>query len=650
MSRKNRPEDTHRIRKSGYLAFLLLVVLTISQPSPAGNQSIDSLINKWENIQDDTSKIKKLELLRKISQGLVFSYPDSASIYYSKMMDIATANNLPEEKAYAISGQGYVKYIKGEYDFAMEKFMKAISIWDSLGHERGRAVSLNDVGLIQNMQEHYDESLKNHRKSLEISRQINDTALMATNHFNMAITMHASGQQDSALAHAQKSLSLNNIAGKRNNSIRINNIIGSIYYEKGNYKKATDAFKKVLQEPNYNNKWELAYSYAGLAKVLKAKGRLKESIEHGLRSYKLAREVGAKWDQQHATKILADAYAEQENWQKAYHYHVLHKKHSDSIFNEKRDNKINYLRLKRKESENEALAKENRLHEVLINKRNHQLIAGGAGIAALIVLAFLLYRNNYLKTRLNQNLKRKNAEIASKNEQLNELNATKDTMLRVIAHDLKNPISVVVSYTEVIAEDFDEYEREELLEIIKKLNKSSNEGLRLLENLMEWARSQTGAISVNPGRLDIEPVINENIELLHSMAKEKEITIKSNVPNSTLVHADYNLTSTVIRNLLSNAIKFTRDGGEVKLETKQNGNMQQISITDTGMGISKEDIPGLFNLKQTNPRKGTNNEKGSGLGLVICKQFTEKQGGKIWAQSHDGEGSTFHITLPAISS
>lgn len=613
---------------------------------PEAQNSTDSLLNKWQQIKNDTNSLKKTELLIELGKSLNYSYPDSAIFYYQAAIDTAHKNNLSNQRGRAISGIGGVHYIKGQYDYAMENFMEALEIWKENDYRRGKAVGLNNIGLIQNMQEHYKQSIKNHKKALKICKSIHDTTLISHNLFNMGISFHALDKYDSALMYAEKAWNITKEAGMPKEGYRIDNLIGNIYADKGEYSKALDVYSKVIDAENYNNKWELSYAMAGLAKVFKNTGELNKSIDYGLRSYELAKEVGAKWDKQNITKILSEAFAKKGNYKNAYQYHKLHKKYSDSIFNEERENTINYLRLKRQESQNKALEKENRLKESRITTRNYQLIAGLSGIVALIVVVFLLYRNNYLKAKFNENLRQKNNEIASKNKKLTESNKSKDMLFRVIAHDLKTPISLVVSYTDVITEDFDEYEREELLDIIQKLNYSSNEGLRLLENLMEWARSQTGAIAYEPQPVNIKKLIEENINLLITNAENKSIKLTSKLESDTYVHADYNLASTVVRNLISNAIKFTPENGEIVIETSSDKNKRIISVTDTGMGIKKEDQAKLFEVNETNKRKGTRNERGTGLGLAICKEFIEKQNGNIWVESEEGKGSTFNFTLP----
>ncbi len=188
-------------------------------------------------------------------------------------------------------------------------------------------------------------------------------------------------------------------------------------------------------------------------------------------------------------------------------------------------------------------------------------------------------------------------------------------------------------------------------EFIGLIYESSQNTYKFLENLLEWARSQSGSIEYNPSVTDIKKLADENIELLQSVAKKKNIQLTSGIAENLTIHTDSDLIKTVMRNLISNAIKFTPENGKVsifaKCITNQEGKIAlKVSVADTGVGIAPEQQEELFKLNKNHSTKGTKGESGSGLGLILCKEFTEKCGGKIWAESKVGKGSVFHITLP----
>ena len=231
-------------------------------------------------------------------------------------------------------------------------------------------------------------------------------------------------------------------------------------------------------------------------------------------------------------------------------------------------------------------------------------------------------------------------------KELKRLNATKDKFFAIIAHDLRNPFNQLLSFTELIYENIYEYSFEELKEYIGLLNKSAKNGFSLLENLLEWARSQSGKKEFNPQNFDIKTLIKKNINILKPTADNKKIEIISELTENLNTYSDYNMINTVLSNLISNAIKFTNINGKITLNAIEKENNIQILIKDNGVGLSEKDINKLFKIDIHHSTKGTNNESGTGLGLILCYEFIKLNNGKIWVESKVSEGSTFYFTLP----
>lgn len=536
----------------------------------------------------------------------------------------------------------------GEYDFGVEYLIKALSIWENTGNKKGIAVRLNNIGLIQNMQDKPRKAIKNHLHSIELCRENKDTLLWAINLHNIGISYNTASSYDTALIFADSAIKLFNNIGKSLEAFMVYNLKGEIFINKKEYERAIKNNLYIVNHPHYNNKWEICYALANLADAEKYMGNPEKSIEYALRSYKLAREIGAKWDLQKVTGILAESYAMAEDWEKAYYYHELFKSYSDSIFNEEKEKEINYLQLQRKHEENEHLAAENQLNQQRIERKNATIYVIVSGTLLLCILVFVLYRNNLLKTRLNRELKSKSETIADKNKKLTELNATKDRLFRIISHDLKSPVSSLVSFTDLINENYSQFDEQTIRELLFNMNKSAKEGLRLLENLLDWARSQTGSLAFYPEDLDLVEFTYESIELLMTAASVKNIQIKISIPLGLIVYADRNLTAAILRNLISNAIKYTPVDGEIVVDavSRSSKSMVEISVMDNGIGIAKENLSRVFQLDEQFTTPGTNDEKGTGLGLMICKEFVEKQGGIIKVESEVGKGSKFSFTLP----
>ena len=246
-------------------------------------------------------------------------------------------------------------------------------------------------------------------------------------------------------------------------------------------------------------------------------------------------------------------------------------------------------------------------------------------------------------------LKYSKDKIEKQNEQLKELNNTKDKFFSIIAHDLKNPFNNLINFSELLLRSFSKFSDEKKLLFIKSINTASNSGYKLLENLLEWSRLQTGRMKYKADSFDIKTIIDNNLTLVAATALEKSVQLNSDIKENTIVYADKNMLDTIIRNLISNALKFTDKGGEITLSANIVNSMLEISVKDTGVGISPENINKLFRIDQNYSTEGTANERGTGLGLVLCKEFVEKNGGKIWVKSEENVGSEFCFTTPMES-
>jgi signal transduction histidine kinase len=253
------------------------------------------------------------------------------------------------------------------------------------------------------------------------------------------------------------------------------------------------------------------------------------------------------------------------------------------------------------------------------------------------------FNSNELMTRVNTHL-----ELKAAKEELKQALATKDKFFSIIAHDLINPFSALLGLSSLLATQNNQLSADEKEEFIQDILRTSNQGYNLLKNLLDWSRAQTGRIQMTPTTLSLQDIVYRSMALLDNNAKAKNIDIFSSI-DTTLVFADEYMLDTVIRNLLSNAIKFTPADGNVEISAKEEGPEVEISISDTGVGIKQQDIDKLFQIDVSHSTVGTAKEEGTGLGLILCKEFVEKNGGTIRVESEEGKGSRFYIRLPSSS-
>lgn len=256
-----------------------------------------------------------------------------------------------------------------------------------------------------------------------------------------------------------------------------------------------------------------------------------------------------------------------------------------------------------------------------------------------------------------EEIKKKNNELRAINENLEKLveertkeleaaNATKDKFFSIITHDLKNSFNGLLGYSGILLSDFDSFQDKDKKLMIATIRQVSEQTYKLLQNLLEWSRIQTGSIQFLPTEFSLAECISEQFDLQQQIAKQKEIAMIYDSHNDINVFADRNMTSTVIRNILSNAIKFTKNRGTITVAISNNEKFATVSVQDTGIGISAENIKRLFNINENYKTFGTNNEEGTGLGLILSKEFVKKNGGDIFVESKPGYGTRISFTTP----
>ncbi len=237
-------------------------------------------------------------------------------------------------------------------------------------------------------------------------------------------------------------------------------------------------------------------------------------------------------------------------------------------------------------------------------------------------------------------------EITAKNNELIKLNQEKEKFFSIIAHDLKSPFQGLIGYSEILSKEYDTLTEEEKISFIKSIEELSNNSFKLLENLLQWTRLQTGQMSYNPEYFNINSELHSTLSLLRQTALNKNIEFSYEIDNILSVTADKNMLSTIIRNIVSNAIKFTERGGSIQLKTASEVKNINFTIQDTGIGMDESIVRKLFSIDKSIGRKGTANEEGTGLGLLLCKEMIDKHKGTIRVESKPGKGTTFTFSLP----
>jgi signal transduction histidine kinase len=331
---------------------------------------------------------------------------------------------------------------------------------------------------------------------------------------------------------------------------------------------------------------------------------------------------------------------------------------------EKRKRKAE-LKIANIELEHQSEEKEKRVAELII--ANIELVfqneEKAKRAAELVISKIKLAQQSEKNEKLTEELIIANLAVALQSElivakekaeeseiQLKELNATKDKLFSIIAHDLRSPFNSIIGFLELLTENVNSFKASEREYLLNTINSSAKNTLILLDNLLNWAKSQTGQINFMPEKVVLSTIMYEIFELSGSNAKNKNIVLNYIPSEEIEVFADLNMIKTVLRNLISNAIKFTNSNGKINVHAVLKDIYIEIAVSDNGVGLDEKSQNKLFNLETNKSSSGTENEKGTGLGLILCKEFVEKNGGKLWVESELGKGSNFKFTLPVFES
>jgi signal transduction histidine kinase len=283
-------------------------------------------------------------------------------------------------------------------------------------------------------------------------------------------------------------------------------------------------------------------------------------------------------------------------------------------------------------------------------KNSIALIIVGVGGYGILIRYFVGILNSTIHELEDNSLiiQEQSIQLETKNDELIELNKKKDKFISILAHDLRNPFNTILGFSHLLMTKFDKLSDEKKNTYLQSIQITAEKTYELLNQLLDWAQSQAGNTVYNPERIALDSLLVENLDLLSESAGKKGITMKKNKDVDDCIFADKNMVNTIIRNLLSNAIKFTPEHGTITAGCYVKEDSVFIEIADTGVGMDEKDLKNLFDLDHTTSKKGTSNETGSGLGLLLCKDFADKCGGQISAQSELARGSIFTVSFPRV--
>jgi signal transduction histidine kinase len=504
-------------------------------------------------------------------------------------------------------------------------------------------VNLN-LGMVYDELEDYDEAITFFQKAIRISQSINDSSITAKTYQNIAISYQNKKDLTKALEYNEKANQLAILKKDTTMIIDVINNFGTIAYEQKDLVKSLDYYTKALNlYQTINDRKGVAMAYNNIGLVYLDKNEYEKSINYFNKSLALATELKMHDFIGDIYSNLTIYYEQRKDYKKAYYFYDRFNAIYDSLAGEKKNKMIYQIQAKYK------LGKNTRELEELKLKNQSQLDAIDSAksiqiyLVAITILVIVLMIATFYLLFKEKNLA---SELKDKTTELHELNVSKDKFFSIIAHDLKNPFNVLVSYTGILKTDLELFSPEELKQIISDLNEASENGYNLLQNLLLWTRSQTNRIHILKSNFILADVFKDVKALAELNLADKEQTLSMDIEPNLSVYADKDMIAVVLRNLVFNAIKFSVKGSAIYLKASQTGSNVRVDVIDSGIGIAEESMKKLFAIDKNTMIQGTEGETGTGLGLVLCKEFVEKNDGRIWVESKLGEGSVFSFILP----
>ena len=543
---------------------------------------------------------------------------------------------------------GRLYYRSSNFENALSYYQQSLLIAHQLNDTLNSCKILGNIGNIYKNIKDYKLALSNYEKALNLAPKF-DSNVIANTLNNMSITYGEMQDFKMALKYGTAALNLYEKLNIKAEIAKVCSNIGETYKRLNNIdmalKYTIEAYMIIVDS---DNKLYKIYILCNIGEIYILKKNYIKAKEYLDKAKNIATDIGNKECLSHVYESLFNYYSETKDYQKALENHKLFKVVNDSIYSKESSDKIAELQIKfdieAKENENVILRQKTEIQQLAINKQTYlrNTFIYISIIFSLIVI-FVVYRN-HIKQQANRILIEKNELINKQKDELEEVYKTKDKLFSVITHDLKNPFSTLVSLCNFLESNFNSIDDNYKFSAIQSLNRSIINVNELMINLTDWLNLKDNNLVLHKTNFNLNLTIESVIQLYKTMAEQMSIDLQTQITPNIYALGDERMIRTVIRNLVDNALKFTPVKGKIEIIVSDDNNKLKVAVKDTGVGIDEKDKKNLFCLAKSFSNESTLYEKG-GLGLILAKEFIEKNDGNIWVESEVGKGSTFYFTL-----
>jgi len=543
---------------------------------------------------------------------------------------------------------GRQNFKNDRHQVAIQQFYDALKLSEKIGDKNSKSTLLNNIAAIYYHNDDHENALKYFIQSYELEKELGRELEVSKSLNNIAIIYNELGDYEESLQYYKDALEIRTKLADEVGIATIHNNMGLVYVKLQKYNDAIDQYNQAVEiYLEHGQVKSLANTYGNLSRAYLFKKDYGQADHFVQRSFEAIGDNDFLYIERDNYETLYAINKELGNYVKALEYYQKFDGIQDSLNSEIIAGQIEKLTLQyeseRKELENIQLKRESEQQTSQIKFQNILVISIILVLLLVSALALMHYKNSRTRKKSIEILEQQKAEIEKKNEELDKLNQVKNKLFSVISHEVRSPLNSLLGTVELLTSGF--LSPEEFFKLSTELKQKVNQTTIFLNNILVWAKSQMQGLNPVKEEFEINDLINETLDLLKEQADMKGVEIDRELGEEIKVKADKNMIGIVIKNLISNAIKFTSQGEKICVHSKRNGNFAIINVVDQGVGIAKENHEKILGNEEYSTR-GTAQEVGTGLGLVLSKNFIEENGGKIWLESEEGVGSTFSFTVP----
>ncbi len=636
-----------------------LILILLSCGFPAKAQHADSLITRAAA----STGPEKIQVLLELSDlySSQSKFLDAERTLKEALSQLQSVT-LPDREEETLKARILLKHANillfhfADYNRSLQLLLLNIDLARKTNDHETLLMTYTYLGFNYRFLKRYPQSVRYLDQAILLARQINDTSRLISCINEKANNFFLMGMDDASKTFRMEALELARKSGKQTEEHFVSHDIANSYAMKGAYDKALPFFLSSFRFYSAGSDQRLTgISALNVAQAYIHVKKPDSALFYLSLANRIVTENNFMAEKTQVYQAYSEYYRALGDYPRAFDYLNKYVLLHDTIYNLEKERQISEFSARFESDQKEQ-------ENMLLKQHFRSMKTIGVLSATFVFLLFIiLFVNNRRKKIANRELAKRNELISNhkanlsvafdmlrhREKELLDANNSKDVFFSIIAHDLKSPFNALLGFSNLLKDEFDSFTNEEVRKFVANIADSAENIYLLVENLLAWSRTQTNRIVINPVRIDLNEKVREVISTLTPQIQKKNIRVFVNSGNPLMVSTDPGMIDFVIRNLLSNAIKYSFAGGEVRIDQEQLPQKIRMAFIDNGVGIPSENLSRLFRIDGKVKTQGTEHETGTGLGLIICKEFLEKLGGELWVENREDAGCTFFFTLPS---